>query len=176
MKVVHQDSALSIAEFPLKALRLHFAVNVFAAFRLMQLVLPDMVARGAGRIVNVSSDAAFKPGEGPYPPRRVGGATLFAYGSSKAALHVVTQAVAVEFAPWGIAANVLLPSLPIPTPGSVVLLEGHPVEQWSTSEAFAAAVVELAQATPETVTGQILFHDDVLHPELGRRGFLAEPI
>src|SRR5260221_5965261 len=30
-KVVRQDSALSIADFPLKALRLHFAVNVVAA-------------------------------------------------------------------------------------------------------------------------------------------------
>jgi NAD(P)-dependent dehydrogenase (short-subunit alcohol dehydrogenase family) len=174
--VVHQDAPPSLATFPLKALRVHFSVNVFASYRLMQLVLPDMAQRGAGNIVNISSDAAFKPGEGPYPADRAGVPTLFAYGCTKAALHVITQAAAVEFAPHGVAANVLLPSLPIKTPGSVALLEGFTIEQWSTPERFAAAARHLATVTPDEVNGQILFHEDVLHPELGRRGFLTEPL
>ena len=174
--VVHQASAPGIEDFPAKALRLHFAVNVFAPFRLMQLVLPEMVEMGRGAIVNISSDAAFKPGEGPYPSSRAGTPTLFAYGSSKAALHVLSQAAAIQFAPNGIAVNVLLPSLPIHTPGSDALLDGFPVSAWSTPERFAEATVELALADPGTRTGQILFHEDVLNPQLGRRGFLIDQI
>jgi hypothetical protein len=66
-----------------------------------------------------------------------------------------------------------LPSLPIATPGAVSLLEGQTVTQWSAPEDFAAAAVELALATPEVRTGQTLFHDDLLLPELGRRGRLS---
>lgn len=169
--ITYLQSAPSFLTFPIKAYRLHFAVNVFAAFRLMQLVLPDMYGAGRGAIVNVSSTAAFNPGEGPYDTP--GTPALIAYGSTKAALHNLTQAVAVEAAAHGVTANVLLPSLPIATPGAASLLEGQTVTQWSEPETFAAAAVELALATPEVRTGQILFHDDVLHPELGRRGWLS---
>jgi NAD(P)-dependent dehydrogenase (short-subunit alcohol dehydrogenase family) len=166
--------APSIAEFPLKALKLHFAVNVFSAFRLMQLVVSDMVAKGFGSIINVSSDAAFRPGEGPY--RRPGVPSFFAYGATKAALHNLTQAFAVEFADRGIAANVLLPSMPIPTPGAVSLMGAYNLKQWSTDESFAEAAVRLARTPSQERTGQILFHEDVNHPELGRRGFLSTEI
>lgn len=168
---VQLQEAPTFLSFPLKAFRLHFAVNVFAAYRLMQLAMPGMYAKGRGAIVNVSSNAAFTPGEGPY--ETAGSAALLAYGSTKAALHNLTQSVAIEAADKGVAANVLLPSLPIPTPGTSSLLSGQTVTQWSTAERFAQAAVELALAAPSERTGQILFHEDVLHPELGRRGWLS---
>lgn len=172
---VTQDRPPRLTEFPLKAYRLHFQVNVFASYRLMQLVVPGMVAAGRGAIINISTDAAFEPGEGPYP-RSSGQSALFAYGSSKAALHNLSQAVAQELAPAGVAVNVLIPSLPIRTPGSELLLDGHHVTRWSTPERFADAAVVLAQADPATTTGQLWFHEDVLEPELGRRGFLSGEI
>ena len=54
-------------DFPLKAYRLHFEVDVFAAYRLMQLVLPGMVDAGRGSVLNITSDASRRPGEGPWP-------------------------------------------------------------------------------------------------------------
>jgi NAD(P)-dependent dehydrogenase (short-subunit alcohol dehydrogenase family) len=171
---VSRQAPSSFLDFPFKAYQLHMRVNVFAAFRLMQLVLPGMIGKGAGSIVNVSSSAAFNPGEGPYP---VGTPpALFAYGSAKAALHNLTQAVALEVAPRGVAANVLIPSLPIHTPGADSLLEGYGVQRWASAEDFARAAVELAVADPAERCGQILFHDDVLHPELGRRGYLSTEV
>lgn len=166
-----QSEAPSFVSFPLKAYRLHLAVNVLAAFRLMQLVLPGMVARGSGSIVNISSNAAFTPGEGPYAS--VTGPALFAYGSTKAALHNISQAVAYEMSPKGIAVNVLLPSLPIHTPGSDSLLPEGTISAWGDIGEFAEAAVRLAMTTPDMRTGQLLFHDDVLHPELGRRNWLS---
>ena len=98
----------SFLGFPLKGYRLHFQIGLFASYRLMQLVLPDMIELGRGGIVNISSLAAFVPGPGPY--EHAGGPTVLAYGGNKAAMHHLTQAVAFEVAPHNIAVNALLPS------------------------------------------------------------------
>jgi NAD(P)-dependent dehydrogenase (short-subunit alcohol dehydrogenase family) len=160
----------SFLDFPLKGFRLHFEVGVFASYRLMQLVLPDMIARGRGAIVNISSLAAFVPGDGPYARERTGRPGPLAYGGNKAALHHLTQAVAVEVAAHGVAVNALLPSEPVITPGNLVAAAGE--TDWASPEDFAEATVRLALADPTTTTGQILWSEDVLHPELGRRGWL----
>lgn len=161
----------SIAEVPTKAYRRHFAVNVLAPYRLMQLTLPTMISLRRAHIVNISSRAAFEPGAGPY--RTPGHPALFAYGSTKAALHNLTQAAAVEGAAHGVAANVLIPSRPIATPGSILLLQGQSVDQWASAEDFARAVEVLATVSPDEATGRILWHADVLNGDLG--GWQAGP-
>ncbi len=158
----------SFVDFPLKGFRLHFEIGLFASYRLMQLVLPDMIAAGRGAIVNISSLAAFIPGEGPYA--HAGRQMPFAYGGNKAALHHLTQAVACEMAPHGIAVNALSPSEPVITPGNLLAAAGE--TDWASPEDFAEATLRVALATPDTTTGQILWSDDVLHPERGRRGWL----
>jgi 7-alpha-hydroxysteroid dehydrogenase len=158
----------SFLDFPLKGYRLHFQIGLFASYRLMQLVLPDMLELGRGGIVNISSLAAFIPGEGPYG--RGGTPTGFAYGGNKAAMHHLTEAVAFEMAPHNIAVNALLPSEPVLTPGNLVAYQGD--DDWASADDFAEATVRLALADPSVMTGQILWSEDVLHPELGTRGWL----
>ncbi len=157
-------------QFPLKGYRLHFEVGVFAAYRLMQLVLPDMIAAGRGAIVNISSVASAIPGEGPYEDP--GRPAAPAYGGNKAALEHLTRSVAHEMAVHGIAVNALSPSEPVITPGNLVAAAG--TTDWASPEDFAEAAVRLALATPDTMTGWIAWSEDVLHPELGRRGWLGE--
>jgi NAD(P)-dependent dehydrogenase (short-subunit alcohol dehydrogenase family) len=159
---------VGFVRFPLKGFRLHFEVGLFAAYRLMQLVLPDMLAAGRGAIVNISSLAAFVPGEGPYDRR--GPATAFAYGATKAALQHLTQSVALEVAEYGIAVNALSPSEPVLTPGNLWAAAG--TEDWASADDFAEATVRLALADPAVTTGTVSWSEDVLHPELGRRGWL----
>ena len=156
--------------FPLKGYRRHFEIGLFASYRLMQMVLPDMIAAGRGAIVNISSLAAFLPGEGPY--ERPGRPQALAYGGNKAALHHLTQAVAFEVAAHGIAVNALSPSEPVLTPGNRVASAGE--TDWASPEDFAEATLRLALVTPETCTGRILWSEDVLHPERGPRGWLRE--
>lgn len=158
----------SFLTFPLSGLQRHLAVGLFASYRLMQLVLPDMLSLGRGSIVNISSVAGLIPGEGPYA--NAGGAGPIAYGGNKAALHHLTQCVAVEMQPHGIAVNVLSPSEPVITPGNLYAAAGE--TNWASPEAFAEAAVLVALSDASEVTGQLLWDHDVLHPELGRRGWL----
>ncbi|WP_261570575.1 SDR family oxidoreductase, partial [Frankia gtarii] len=158
----------SFLNFPLKGFRMHFEIGLFASYRLMQLVLPDMIDLGRGSIVNISSVAGFIPGEGPYAEPGTPGP--LAYGGNKAALHHLSQAVAVEAQAYGIAVNVLSPSEPVITPGNLVAAAGE--TDWASPEEFAEATVLVALADPATTNGQLLWSDDVLHPDLGRRGWL----
>lgn len=80
-----------LAAYPLDPLANVFAVNVLAPLHLIQLVLPGMRDRGAGVIVNVTSDAAV---EG-YP-------TWGGYGASKAALEQVSRVLAAELEGSGV--------------------------------------------------------------------------
>jgi 3-oxoacyl-[acyl-carrier protein] reductase len=75
-----------------------FEVNLFAPFRCSQLAAPEMIKRGAGAIINISSLA----GE-----RAIWGQS--AYSSSKAALDGLTRSMALELAPLNIRVNAIAP-------------------------------------------------------------------
>ena len=77
------------------------AVDLTACFYLSRTVLPAMRDRGWGRIVNVSSVAAYIGGNGREP----------AYSVAKAGLNELTRAVAVEGGPYGIRCNAVAPGL-----------------------------------------------------------------
>ncbi|MEX2326576.1 MAG: SDR family NAD(P)-dependent oxidoreductase, partial [Pseudomonadales bacterium] len=59
-----------------------FAVNVHGPFMLSKFVLPGMMERNSGAIINISSGADIGPGRGPYTTEGRGGTM---YGASKAA-------------------------------------------------------------------------------------------
>lgn len=74
---------------------------------LTQLLLPQMLDRGAGRLVNMLSEAAFTT---PPAPAGAGGWGV-AYAAAKAAFHRVTDMCHVEFAHRGILAFSIAPGL-----------------------------------------------------------------
>src|ERR1035438_10453529 len=74
-------------------------LNFTSAFFVAQAVLPGMVERRRGAIVNVSSVAA----------RFGGGIGALAYSAAKAALSAMTKNMAREFAPSGIRVNTVSP-------------------------------------------------------------------
>jgi len=76
------------------------AVNLRAPFLLAQRLVPPMAQRGFGRVLFVSSVAAFTGGlVGPH------------YAASKAGLHGLTHSLAARFASSGVTVNALAPAL-----------------------------------------------------------------
>jgi 7-alpha-hydroxysteroid dehydrogenase len=143
---------------PLAAYRRHFEIAVFAAYELIQLVCPDMLAAGTGSIVNITSVASRLPGNGPYPDRS--GGVLSGYGGSKAALEHLTWCVAFDLQDRNIAVNALSPSKPIMTPG--LSYYARDFVEVAPAEEFARAAVELALVDPDVVTGRTIGHLQVL--------------
>jgi 7-alpha-hydroxysteroid dehydrogenase len=143
---------------PLGAYRRHFEIAVFAAYDLIQLVYPDMVAAGIGSIINISSVASRLPGDGPYPDHNAG--LLPGYGGSKAALEHLTSCAAYDLAPHNIAVNALSPSKAIMTPG--LSYYSRQFDEVSTAQEFARAAAELTLVEPTTVTGRTIGHLQVL--------------
>ncbi|GJE60466.1 SDR family NAD(P)-dependent oxidoreductase [Methylobacterium trifolii] len=78
-----------------------FAVNVKSMFLSCKYVLPRMVERGRGVIVNISSIASI----------RYTGYPCASYAASKAAVNQLTQNIAIQYADKGIRANCVLPGL-----------------------------------------------------------------
>ncbi|BDC51379.1 oxidoreductase [Bryobacterales bacterium F-183] len=74
-------------------------LNFTSVFLITQRLLPGMVERGEGYVVNISSVAA----------RNGGGIGAIAYASSKAGLSAMTKGLAKEFAPKGIRVNGVSP-------------------------------------------------------------------
>jgi NAD(P)-dependent dehydrogenase (short-subunit alcohol dehydrogenase family) len=100
-----------IEEIRLADLREQFEINVFGAVRVTQRVLPQMRARGRGRIINMSSLA----GRLAFP--------LFgAYSGSKFALEGMTDALRLEVYPFGIDVVLIEPGY-IPTAMEQTALE-----------------------------------------------------
>jgi short-subunit dehydrogenase len=87
-----------IADTPFEAELGLFQVNVMSLVALTKLLLPGMVARRRGRILNVASTAAFQPG-----PLMAG------YYASKACVLSYTEALAEELRGTGVTATCLCP-------------------------------------------------------------------
>ena len=143
---------------PLGAYRRHFEISVFAAYELIQLVCPDMIAAKGGSIINVTSVASRLPGDGPYLDRS--GGVLPGYGGSKAALEHLTWCAAFDLQGHNIAVNALSPSKPIMTPGLSYYAPGF--DDVAQPEEFAQAAAELALVDPQVVTGRTIGHLQVL--------------
>src|SRR5712675_1122225 len=88
-----------------------YALNVKAPYFLVAALAPLMAQRGKGAIVNVSTMVA-----------DYGAAGLSLYGSSKAAVNLLTKAWAAEYGPRGVRVNAVSPG-PTRTEGTVAMGE-----------------------------------------------------
>lgn len=91
-------TAGALAELSDKDLRAQFETNVFGLMSLTRALLPAMLARGTGRIVNVSSVSG-----------RIPAPVLGAYHASKYALEALSDALRMELAPFGIQVVIVEP-------------------------------------------------------------------
>jgi len=129
-----------------------FEVNVLGAYLCCRGVLRGMVARGAGRIVNVGSGGAYLP----VTPGRSGPT---AYGPSKAALHRFGELLAAQLVPHGIAVFTISPGL-VRTALTEKLGDDAP---WTPPSLAPQLVRALASGRADRLTGRYIHaeHDDI---------------
>jgi 2-keto-3-deoxy-L-fuconate dehydrogenase len=152
--VVHNGTILDATEADWDSA---FTLNARAQFVAMQAVLPGMIARGGGSIVNMSSVASAITA----PPSR------FIYSASKAAVIGMTKSVARDFVTKGIRCNCICPGT-VDSPSLHERLRAtgdhdaalaqfiarQPMGRLGTPEEIAALVVYLASDESAYTTGQ----------------------
>ncbi|MBI4595581.1 MAG: SDR family NAD(P)-dependent oxidoreductase [Candidatus Tectomicrobia bacterium] len=165
--VLVNDAVLSyfipIKDYPIKKWVRAFAVNVHGPFMLSKMVLPDMMERRRGAIINISSGAAIGPGRGPYKKDQTeAGGTM--YGATKAALERFTQGLAQEMYEYEITVAAVSPSLVVPTPGTVYhkLVTGFDDPKGEPPELMAKAILLLATEPLNKVSGRVTYSQLIL--------------
>ena len=154
---------LPIKDFPLNRWMGSWAVNFHAPFLLSQLALQDMITRGSGSVVNISSSAAAGPGRGPYP-EGAGNRGGVCYGAEKAALERFTQGLAQEVYQFGVSVTCVSPSMVVPTPSTVFhnLVSGMDDPRGEPPELMAQATLLLASEPLDEVTGRVTYSQQIL--------------
>jgi citronellol/citronellal dehydrogenase len=129
-----------VIDMPLKRRRLTFEVNVHAPLDLAQAIVPSMVERGEGWIINISSATA----------RPVANSDMTIYGASKAALNRVTHGLGVELADTGVRVNTVEPRAAVMSEGAAALV-GDTVraDQIESIEEMVEAILALADCPAE---------------------------
>jgi 2-hydroxycyclohexanecarboxyl-CoA dehydrogenase len=120
------------------------AINLTGALHMHHAVLPGMVARKAGRIVNIASDAA-----------RVGSSGEAVYAACKGGLVAFSKTLAREHARHNITVNVVCPG-PTNTALLAGVAEGAPNPE-KLLEAFAKAIPLGRIGQPDDLAGAITF-------------------
>jgi NAD(P)-dependent dehydrogenase (short-subunit alcohol dehydrogenase family) len=137
-----------------------FAVNLDGAFHVSQAVLPQMVSRRSGCVVNIASWTGKK-----------GVPNHAAYSASKFALIGLTQALAGEMAAHGIRVNAVCPGIIVDTkmreaaerlneaqglPDVATRVRGIPLQRPGYPEDIAGVVLFLASEAASYMTGQAI--------------------
>ena len=154
---------IPVKDFPTNRWIRSWEVNFHAPFILSKTVLGQMIPRGSGCIINISSAAAVGPGRGPYRDSAgiAGGAC---YGAEKAALERFTQGLASEVYEYGISVTCVSPSLVVPTPGTIYhnLVTGMDDPRGEPPALMADAALLLATELLDAVTGRVTYSQQIL--------------
>lgn len=148
-------------------------VDLNAPFICAKAVLPGMIARGGGKIINICSLMS-----------ELGRETVSAYAAAKGGLKMLTRNIASEFGDRNIQCNGIGPGY-IATQQTAPLRERqpdgsrHPFDQfiitktpaarWGTVEDLKGAAVFLASSASDFVNGQILYVDGGILAYIGKQ-------
>src|SRR5437868_8834549 len=149
-----------IEDVPVEAWDLTMGVNAKGAFLMSRAAVPAMRKAKFGRIVSVSSKAAFRPG-----------ARRATYAASKAAIVGFTKSLALDLAPYGITVNAVCPG-PIRTSRAISTnrreygddletgfrerSKAIPVGRFGEPDEIASMIAYLASDEAAFVTGQAI--------------------
>lgn len=142
-----------------------FEVNVLGAYLCSRAVAPGMVSRGRGRIVNMTSGAAYIP---TLPPN----ARDTSYAPSKAALTRFTELLAAQLRPHGVHAFAVAPGI-VRSQMTVTLPDSI---RWTPPEAPPRLIRGIAEGRVDALSGRYLHaeHDADLDAVAARADEILE--
>jgi gluconate 5-dehydrogenase len=146
-----------LEEFSLAEWERMLAVNLTSAFLVARAVVPGMIERGCGKIVNVGSVMS-----------EVARPTVASYAATKGGLKLLTRSMCAEWARHGIQANGIGPGyfrteltepLQADADFDAWLRARVPAGRWGEPSELGGAVVFLASPASDFVNGQMLYVD-----------------
>ena len=154
----------SVLETSLAEVERVFRVNFLAGYALMRAVLPGMIEKRRGAIINIASDQAL-----------IGKQVSAAYGASKAAIAQLSRSAALDWARFGIRVNCVAPGSTdtamlatvigdlsarypdrFPVSSQEAYRAGTPLGRFAHPREIATAVAFLASDAASFITGVIL--------------------
>ena len=148
-------------------------IDLTAAFIMSKAVLPDMMERRQGKIINICSMMS-----------ELGRETVSAYAAAKGGLKMLTRNIASEYGGYNIQCNGIGPGY-IATPQTAPLREKQPdgsrhpfdsfiiaktpAERWGDPEDLMGAAVFLASEASDFVNGHILYVDGGILAYIGKQ-------
>ena len=143
-------------------------VDLNAPFIMAKAVIPSMIKKGGGKIINICSMMS-----------ELGRETVSAYAAAKGGLKMLTRNIASEYGEYNIQCNGIGPGY-IATPQTAPLrTEGHPFNsfiiaktpaaRWGTPEDLAGPAVFLASPASDFVNGHILYVDGGILAYIGKQ-------
>ena len=159
---------MSAAEF-----RKVIDVDLNAPFIVSKAVIPSMIKKGHGKIINICSMMS-----------ELGRETVSAYAAAKGGLKMLTKNICSEYGKYNIQCNGIGPGY-IATPQTAPLRERQPdgsrhpfdsfivaktpAERWGTPEDLMGPAVFLPSAAPDFVNGHILYVDGGILAYIGKQ-------
>jgi gluconate 5-dehydrogenase len=148
-------------------------VDLNAPFIVSKAVIPGMIQKGGGKIINICSMMS-----------ELGRETVSAYAAAKGGLKMLTRNIASEYGEYNIQCNGIGPGY-IATPQTAPLRERQadgsrhpfdsfilaktPAARWGVSEDLAGPAVFLASSASDFVNGHILYVDGGILAYIGKQ-------
>ena len=164
---------IPMTEMSVEEFRQVIDIDLNAPFIVSKAVIPDMIAKGHGKIINICSMMS-----------ELGRETVSAYAAAKGGLKMLTKNICSEYGEYNIQCNGIGPGY-IATPQTAPLREiqpdgsRHPFDQfivaktpaarWGTPEALMVPSIFLSSHSSLFLNGQILFVDGVILAYIGKQ-------
>ena len=142
-------------------------VDLVAPFIVSKHVVQGMMARGAGKIINICSMMS-----------ELGRDTVGAYAAAKGGLKMLTQNMATEWARHNIQVNGIGPGYFATEQTAPIRVDGHPLHEfivgrtpagkWGEPDQLKGAAIFLASAASDFVNGHVLYVDGGILATIGR--------
>ncbi len=164
---------IPMTEMPSSEFRKVIDVDLIAPFIMAKAVIPGMIERGHGKIINICSMMS-----------ELGRETVSAYASAKGGLKMLTRNICAEYGRYNIQCNGIGPGY-IETPQTAPLRERQPdgsrhpfdqfiiaktpAERWGKPEDLMGPALFLASEASDFVNGQVLYVDGGILAYIGRQ-------